>query len=72
MSGRRPPGTPVPVRLGGEQALLLVHSGCAEDDPYHRMFFLPADTLRLALFGLDGRARRLWASGCNRTNLGGL
>lgn len=37
---------------------LVVHSGCAEDDPYHRMFFLPTDTLKISAF--DHRGQRLW------------
>ncbi len=50
----------VPVQLapGEPSALLLVHSACAEDDPYHEMFFFPTDTLKLTLVAPDGT--RLW------------
>lgn len=48
----------VPFALGKERAFLVVHSACAEVDPYHKMFFLPTDTLKLTAF--DSRGRRLW------------
>ena len=47
-----------PMNLGGQRAFLVVHAGCAEDDPYHAMFFLPTDTLKLTAF--DAAGRRMW------------
>lgn len=44
----------VPFALPDEPAVLFVHAACAEDDPYHRMFFLPDDTLKLTAFTLSG------------------
>jgi len=49
---------PVQLAAGEEPALLLVHSACAEDDPYHEMFFFPTDTLKLTLVSAAGE--RLW------------
>jgi len=40
------------------RGFLVAHSGCAEVDPYHEMFFLPTDTLKLSAF--DACGRRLW------------
>ena len=54
----------VPFAAEGQRALLAVHSDCAEVDPYHRMFFLPTDTLKLTAFSTGGE--RLW-----RRDLGG-
>jgi hypothetical protein len=50
----------VPVRLGPDQppALLVAFSADFDVDPYPEMFFLPKDTLKLALLTLDGR--ELW------------
>ena len=42
----------------GERAFLAVHSSCAGVDPYHRMFFLPTDTLKLTAFTAAGEV--LW------------
>lgn len=47
-----------PLRLGGAGALLVVHSACEDVDPYHRMFFLPTDTLKISVWSLAGE--RLW------------
>ena len=48
-----------PIAIGGgRHGFLAVHSGCSEVDPYHRMFFLPTDTLKLTAFSADGK--RLW------------
>ena len=54
----------VPVSTGRQKAFLVVHSSCAEVDPYHRMFFLPTDTLKLSAFSETGQ--QLW-----RRDLGG-
>ncbi len=62
---RLPVGSPirqarlVRFRAAERDCLLAVHAACAEDDPYHRMFFLPTDTLKLTAFALDD-GERLW------------
>ncbi|HUU23021.1 MAG TPA: hypothetical protein VM389_10860 [Phycisphaerae bacterium] len=48
----------VPLSTGEGRAFLAVHANCAEVDPYHRMFFLPTDTLKLTCFDTSGK--RLW------------
>lgn len=50
---------PYSYAAGQPQGILVVHSGCAEDDPYHRMFFLPTDTLKITAF--DPAGRQLWS-----------
>jgi hypothetical protein len=49
----------VPVRLGeGRRAILGIHSGDAEIDPYIGMFFFPKSTTKFVLFTADGEI--LW------------
>ena len=48
----------VPIATGAGRGFLVVHSNCAEVDPYHRMFFLATDTLKLTALFTDGS--RLW------------
>jgi len=49
---------PLAHAKGRPRGFLVAHSGCAEVDPYHEMFFLPTDTLKLSAF--DAAGRRLW------------
>ena len=48
----------VPFACNGTKGFLAVHSGCAGVDPYHRMFFLPTDTLKLTAFTAAGE--QMW------------
>jgi len=48
----------LPIRTGQGAAFLAIHADCAGVDPYHRMFFLPTDTLKLTAFSAGGE--RLW------------
>ena len=47
-----------PIQTGSAGGFLAVHANCAGVDPYHRMFFLPTDTLKLTAFAATGE--RLW------------
>lgn len=44
----------VPVRLGDEQAMLLIYAADLEIDPSPGMFFYPTDTLKMMLVTLGG------------------
>jgi len=43
---------------GQARGFVVLHSNCAEVDPYHKMFFIPTDTMRLSMF--DATGRLLW------------
>lgn len=46
------------VDLGDEQAILATYCADFEIDPYVEMFYFPNDTLKMALFTLNGEI--LW------------
>ncbi|TVY08858.1 rhamnogalacturonan lyase family protein [Paenibacillus cremeus] len=49
----------VPVRLkGGKKAVLVVYCADFDVDPSYEMFFFPTDTLKLALYSLEGE--QIW------------
>ena len=49
----------MPVSLGDDRrAILAVYGADFDDDPYHEMFFFPADTLKMVLFDVQGEV--LW------------
>jgi len=60
----------VPFRTGDGEAFLVVHSNCAEVDPYHRMFHLPTDTLKLTAFSSAGE--RMWQRDLGRGVIPGI
>lgn len=49
---------PCTYRKGEPAGFAVLHSNCAEDDPYHKMFFVPTDTMRLCMF--DAAGKLLW------------
>lgn len=53
-----------PVQLGGERALLLAYAADFDVDPFHEMFFYPTDTIKIAVYTLQGR--RLWQKDLSR------
>jgi hypothetical protein len=43
-----------PLSLGGRRTVLVAYCADFDDDPYTEMFFFPTDTLKVAVFAMDG------------------